>query len=143
MKIKGQSLIFQFILFFLVGLALFIGIGNFFRAQSDILRKDASGLSVEVINNYISSAAVASIDSCKECGTVENKLRISDTVFGYFLKVSLASNGLTISTPPPDRNYTSSVNNLNASVNMAVGSAPSIEPINLTYNRNQNKLEIN
>ena len=138
----GQSQIIQFILFFMVGMTLFIGVGNFFRMQADALQTELTNSSFELIGNYFASAAVASVDGCKRCGSVENTMRISDSVFGYYLQISLGQAGLTVSTAPPTASFATSVNNLNASVNFSAGSAPSIQPINLTYDRNQNRLEI-
>lgn len=138
----GQSQIMQFILFFLVGMTLFTAVGNFFRLQSEALQAEISNSSFEVIGNYFAAAAVASVDQCKQCGSVENTMRISDSVFGYYLQISLGQAGLAVATAPPTSSFTTSVNNLNASVPFVPGSAPSIQPINLTYDRNQNRLEI-
>jgi len=137
----GQSYIMQFVLFFLIGLALFMGLGNFFSIQYQLMRRDTADISIEMINGYLSSLAVVSIDSCMQCGVIENSVRISNTTAGYFLEVELGESGLTVSTAPAEKEHTSSINNLNHSVLLG-GSAPSIRPINLTYDRNQNKLEI-
>ena len=139
---SGQSYIMQFILFFLIGIGLFIGIGNFFRIQYELIREDTADVSIEVINGYLSSLVVASVDSCIQCGTVEHRVKISDTTAGYFLKVLLNESGLVVSTVPPERGHVSSINNLNYSVDLVDSSAPSIQPINLTYDRNLNKLEV-
>jgi len=139
---SGQSQIMQFIIFFLVGMTLFVGIGNFFRIQSESLQSELSGSAFELMGNYFASAAVVSVDACKQCGSVENDLRISDTVFGYYLQLSSSGAGLSVATAPPTRSYNTSVNNLNATVTFVPGSAASIQPINLTYDRNQNRLEI-
>ncbi|MCX6820779.1 MAG: hypothetical protein NT016_02425 [Candidatus Aenigmarchaeota archaeon] len=139
---SGQSQMIQFIIFFLVGMTLFIGIGNFFRIQSESLQSELSSSAFELMGNYFASAAVASVDACKQCGIVENDLRISDTVFGYYLRLSASGSGLSVATAPPTHSYNTSVNNLNATVTFVQGSAASIQPINLTYDRNQNTLEI-
>lgn len=139
---SGQSYIMQFILFFLIGIGLFIGIGNFFRIQYELIREDTADVSIEMINGYLSSLVVASVDSCIQCGTVEHIVKISDTTAGYFLEVLLNESGLVVSTVPPERGHVSSINNLNYSVDFVDGSAPSIQPINLTYDRNLNKLEV-
>ncbi len=139
---SGQSYIMQFILFFLIGIGLFIGIGNFFRIQYELIREDTADISIEMINGYLSSLVVASVDSCIQCGTVEHSVKISDTTAGYFLNVSLNESGLVVSTVPPKRGHVSSMNNLIYSVDLVDGSAPSIQPINLTYDRNLNKLEV-
>ena len=138
----GQSQMIQFIIFFLVGMTIFIGVGNFFRIQSESLQSELSGKAFELVGNYFASAAVASVDACKQCGVVENDLRISSSIFGYYLRISSSSNGLSVSTAPPTNSYITSVNNLNATVTFVPGSAASIQPINLTYDRNQNTLDV-
>ena len=127
------------ILFFVIGIGLFISIGNFFRIQYELIREDTADVSIEMINGYLSSLVVASVDSCIQCGTVEHRVKISDTTAGYFLEVSLNESGLAVSTVPPERGHVSSINNLNYSVDFVDGSAPSIQPIHLTYDRNLNK----
>jgi len=139
---KGQSYIIQFVLFFLIGIGLFVGIGTFFRTQYDIVREETADISVEMINGYFSSLIVASFRSCVQCGSVENNIRIPDRTAGYFLEFELNESGLTVETAPPGKGYTSSINNLNYSFDTIEGSAPSIQTINLTYDRTQNKLEI-
>ena len=138
----GQSYILQFVLFFLIGIGLFVGIGNFFRVQYEIVRRDTADISIEMINGYLSSLVVTSVDSCLQCGSVENNIRIRDTTAGYFLEVLLNESGLVVSTVPPEKGDTSTMNNLVYSFDSLGGSAPSIQPINLTYNRNQNNLEV-
>jgi hypothetical protein len=139
---EGQSYIIQFVIFFLIGIGLFVGIGNFFLIQYELIRKDTANISIEMINGYLSSLVVASVDSCLQCGSVENRVRMSDTTAGYFLEVTLNQSGLVVSTAPPEKGYISKINNLAYSFASIDGSAPSIQPINLTYDRNQNKLEV-
>lgn len=139
---SGQSYIIQFILFFLIGIGLFIGIGNFFLIQYELIRRDTVGVSIEMINGYISSLIVASVDGCLRCGTVEHNIRVSDTTAGYFLELMLDERGLVVSTVPAERDYISSINNLNYTFDDFDGSAPSTQTINLTYDRNQNSLYI-
>jgi len=139
---SGQSYIIQFVLFFLIGIGLFIGIGNFFRMQYALIREETADISIEMISGYLSSIVVASVDSCLQCGSVENSIRISDTTAGYFLEILLNDSGLVVSTVPPEKGHISTINNLKYSFDSLDGSAPSIQTINLTYNRNQNKLEV-
>lgn len=138
---SGQSYIVQFILFFLIGIGLFVGIGNFYRIQYELIRENTADISIEMTNGYLSSLVVASVNSCLQCGVVENNVRIPDTTAGYFLEMLLNESGLVVATAPPEKGHISSINNLNYSLALD-GSAPSIQTINLTYNRNQNKLEI-
>ena len=139
---SGQSLIMQFILFFLIGLGLFIGLGNFFRMESENLRENLIGLSLEMIGSYVSSMTVSSVEGCTNCGTVENIFKLGKSYAGYFIEVGLNNTGLSIVTKPSKAEYYSSLNNLNESLNIVESSSISVKTINLTYNRNQNKLEI-
>lgn len=142
MSSLGQSPVIEFVIFFVVGMTLFVSVGNFFRLQSEAMQAQLSGNAFELLGNYFASAAVTAVDACKQCGTVENGLRISDTTFGYYLEVSSDQNGLSVSTAPRTHSFNTSVNNLNASVTFLPGSAPSLETINLTYDKNQNTLAI-
>jgi hypothetical protein len=142
LKSKGQSYIMQFVLFFLIGIGLFVGIGNFFRTQYEIARRETADISIEMINGYFSSLIVASFRSCVQCGSVENNIKINDRTAGYFLEFVLNESGLAVETSPPEKGHISSLNNLNYSFDYIGGSAPSIQTINLTYDRIQNKLEI-
>mgnify|MGYP000994670655 CR=1 FL=1 len=142
MKQKGQSYIIQFILFFIIGIGLFIGIGSFYTNQYETMRRDAADISIEMINGYFSSMVVASVNGCHQCGSVENIVKISDRTAGYLLEFSLNQSGLAVETVPPERGMISSINNLNYTFDSIEGSAPSVQPINLTYDRIQNKLEI-
>lgn len=139
---KGQSYIMQFVLFFVVGMALFIGIGNFFRMQYDIIRNETSDISIEMTNSYLSSIIVMSSRSCVQCASVESHIKLNDQTAGYYLNFVLNNSGLAVETSPVEKGYISSINNLNYSFDSISGSAPSIQTINLTYDRIQNKLEI-
>lgn len=137
---KSQSIIIQFILFFLIGLGVFIGVGSMFRMQTDIFREDVAMTSLKVTNSYITSSAIVSL-GCKNCDVVESKITIKNSTVGYFTQVFLTNSGIRTSTAPPSKEYSSSMHNLNSSLTLT-GQAPSVRPINLTFNRNQNKLEI-
>jgi hypothetical protein len=140
---KGQSMIVQFTIFFLIGITLFLGLGNFFKIQSEGLRDQLIGLSTEMIHSHVSSAVVASVDSCVDCGVVENNFKLSRTYAGYFIEVELNDSGLLVDTAPSSKyQYLSSINNLNESLEIEESLAPSVKTINLTYNKNQNRLEV-
>lgn len=138
---KGQSLLIQFVLFFLVGLTLFLSIGSFFRLQSDMFRESAAESSVKLINSYLSSLAIASVDTCKECDSVRMKVETEERFADYFIEVTLDDYGLEVSTVPRRKYFISPIHNLNETVNLS-GRAPLVRAINLTYNRNKNKLEV-
>lgn len=128
---KSQSMIIQFILFFVIGLSLFLSIGNFFRLQHDTFREDVADLHRELINSYFSSLIITSVDSCKQCDFVKNDISLERMTAGYFVDVSLDSSGLTVSTQPEARSFSSSAHNFNSSLNFISSSAPSVRPISL------------
>ena len=137
---KAQSVIIQFTLFFLIGLGLFIGVGSLFRMQTDIFRGDVAGASLKLSSSYLTSAAILSV-GCIECDVVESKLFISNATAGYFTEVSLSSDGIRTATSPASKEFASSMHNLNYTFQLE-GQALSVQTINLTYERNQIKLEV-
>jgi len=141
-RTKGQSVIVQFILFFLIGITLYIGLGNLFRIQSEVVRSDLIGLYLDMIESYVSSVTVSSVEGCTDCDIVENKIKLDKTYASYFIEVGINDSGIFAETAPKQYGQLSSINNLNQSLNIIEGSAPSIETINLTFDKTQNKLEI-
>lgn len=140
-SIKGQTVIIEFILFFVTGIALFTLLGNFFRYQSDSFRERIVDSSTELVSRYLSSIAITEVDTCKECDNIKFNAKISPTIANYFLTILLDQNGITVSTAPPSKQFTFSIHNLNDTI-VCSGEAPSIEPINLTYDRTQNILGV-
>ena len=138
---KSQSLLIQFVLFFIIGFSLFLLIGNFFKYQSGLFRADIIDLSLKLTNSYFSSFAINSIDSCKQCDSVENSIKLESTTAGYFFEIILSSEGLDVSTAPTHNSFVSSVHNLNESYDMD-GKAVSAETITLTFSRTKNELEV-
>ena len=139
---KGQSMVAQFVIFFLIGIALFVAIGNFYKIQSEYLRENVLDLSVKMINSYIASTIVNSVEGCIECGSIQKNIELEKTYGGYFIEVGLNDSGLTVKTAPTAEERLSTINNLNEDLNIVEGLEASIKTINLTYTRNQNKLEI-
>lgn len=128
---KGQRLIVQFVLFFLLGFALFLGISNYFRNRMDVSREDIASASVKALHSYIGSFIV-SANSCKECDTFEVHLDLENSTANYFIEFSLDDEGLGVSTSPKSKVFKSSVHNLNEDYSMS-GEAASVKPINLTF----------
>jgi len=139
---KAQSLIIQFVLFFMIGFSLFLFVGNFFKYQSDVFRSDITDLNLKLTNSYLSSFVVNSVDSCKQCDFVQTSIKLENTTVGYFFEAGLSSNGLSVSAMPGYKSFVSSVHNFNKSFSMA-GKASSAQAINLTFSRTKNELEVN
>jgi len=144
---KGQSLIIQFIIFFIIGLTLFLGVGTFFRYESDIFKDDASRESLKMINSYFSSIALTAYSTCKQCDNVNITVKTANTTAGSFFEVSIGTFGLNASIPFTSLKYVTSIHNLNSSLNninevSLNGAVASAKPITLTFNKTQNKITI-
>lgn len=135
---KSQSLIVQFVLFFLIGFSLFLAIGSLFRFRSDIIRNDVTNLELKLVNTYISSAVVNSVDSCKQCDEVTMKLSIKN-IAGYTSIISL-NKGLNVSTV--NKYHFSTINNLNETLNIQDSKVYGDNPITLMYERIKNNLVV-
>jgi hypothetical protein len=139
-KSKAQSVIIQFVLFFLMGFGIFVGVGMLFKTRSDIFQGDVATASLKLTSSYLTSTAIASM-GCLECDIVESKVTILNTSAGYFTEVILSNEGMETSTAPKFREYISSMHNLNETLQLD-GSAPSIITISIVYDRPQDELNI-
>lgn len=138
---KAQSLIIQFILFFLIGFALFVVTGSFFKSQSDMFRSESTEYNIKLTNSYLSSFAVGLIDGCKNCDYASVLIKLENTTAGYFFEESLSKSGLNVSVPNTGKFFISSIHNLNSSTNFS-GKSSSAKPITLTFTRTKNELRV-
>ena len=136
---KGQSLIIQFLVFFLIGFSLFISIGTFFKYQSDLFRDEITSSSIKLANSYISSNIITLLKNCKQCDTATISTSISNLTAGEAIQINLSSSGLN--TSMPTKYFNSPVHNLNYSLAFS-GKSYSFKPITLTFDKNQNILEV-
>lgn len=136
---KGQWLVIQFVLFFLIGLTIFLSIGNLFKLRADVFREDIANSSRKLINSFVSSLIVSSFGSCKECDYSKVSVKIENTTAEYFFDIYLNSSGINVVSQPGGKSYLSSVHNLNLTLNFS-GNSTSIKTITLT--KTQNKLEV-
>jgi len=139
---KGQSLIVQFLLFFVLGLALFASIGGIFRFHSDILREDVAEANRKLIGSYISSIAISMASNCKECNSTTFSLKLENVTANYVMVLSLSSKGLQIFSEPAGGNTSVSIHNLNESFSLN-RNASSTLPITLKFNNTSHKAELN
>jgi hypothetical protein len=136
---KGQYLIVQFLLFFLIGLGIFLAFGNIFRLRADSLKENIAYSARKLISSYISSVVINSYDTCKGCDFVTTSVRIENETADYFHEIELIDgSGLKILSQPGGKNYTSSIHNLDSTLILS-GKSTSIKPIILTL-ENKNKL---
>jgi hypothetical protein len=137
---KSQSLIVQFILFFVIGLGVFLSLGNLFKFQSEIVRGDVINSSVELTNSFLSSNIISAVDSCKQCDSVSANIKLEKTVAGFFTEINLLKNGLNTSID--GQSFSSSIHNLNETISGMSGKVSSAKAITLMFNRTNNNLMI-
>jgi len=137
---KSQSVIVQFILFFVIGLGVFLSLGNLFKFQSEIVRKDVINNSVELTNSFLSSKIISVVDSCKQCDFVSLDIRLEKTVAGFFTEIDLSNKGLNTSID--GQSSISSIHNLNETISTMSGEASSVKAITLMFDRTNNNLMI-
>jgi hypothetical protein len=135
---KGQWLVIQFVLFFLIGLTIFIAIGNLFKLRADIFREDVANSTRKLINSFVSSLVVSSF-TCKECEYSKISVKLENTTAEYFFDIYLNNSGINVVSQPGGKNYLSSAHNLNSTLNFS-GHSTSVKTITLT--KTQNKLEV-
>jgi hypothetical protein len=123
----------------MIGLIIFLSIGNIFKIHSESVRGDLVNYSLKLTNSLISSAAIASAVSCKQCDTVSVNFNTEESIAGYFAEIKLA-NGLNVSTT--EKSSFSSIHKMNETITSMSGTAFSVKPITLTFERTKNKLMI-
>jgi len=108
--------------------------------RSDIFRGDVAIASLKLTSSYLTSTAVSSV-GCMECDVIESKVNIFNISAGYFTEVVFSSEGIETSTAPKFRTFTSSLHDLNESLQLD-GSAPSIITMSLIYDKSRNELNL-
>jgi hypothetical protein len=126
----------------MIGLTLFTSISFFFRYQSDLFRERATDSYRKLLNTHLSTLIITLLDTCKECDFVNATIKVENSTLDYFYEFYLTSSGLNVSTQPLGKNYLSSIHNLNSTISSMSGKGVSVEPITLTFTKNQNKLEV-
>jgi len=140
---KGQSLVIQFIAFFLIGFSLFVSTSNIFQYQSKAFQDMIIDSSLNLSNSYLSSAIIATINSCKNCDSVNITVKLQNTTADYVLGIGISqASGLSVSIPPIGKYSSSNVHNIISFLTQCSGNSTSNKPISLTFNKNQNKLEV-
>jgi len=138
---KGQTLIVQFILFFLIGFSLFSSIGLFFKYQSDIFKNDITNDNMKLINSYMSAIVLAETVSCSQCAYANITVKIQNTTAGNLFEIGMNSNGVNTTVPMSGKSIVSSIYNLNSSYNTS-GFSSSAKPISITFNLLKNNITV-
>ena len=136
---KGQSIVIQFLIFFLIGFSIFVSLGSFFSYQSQLLRENILSSGVNLTKSHISSALIVMVDSCKECDFVSLTIKTHNTSAGYPILIKGKNSVLNVSSPL--QSLSTRAHNLLDPIS-ATGSSVSDKPIILTFNKTNNTLEV-
>jgi len=137
---KGQSLVVQFAIFFLIGFAVYLLVSGFFSFQTDLYKQDIIDSSVNLTASQISSAIVALVEGCKGCDQANMTLNLKNFTANYPLEITFNSSGFTLFVPVVEKTFQSSIHGLNSYLAIIESSVLSTRPINLTFDKTQNKL---
>lgn len=140
---KGQYLLIQFVVFFVIGLSIFTLIGNLFRFQTTIYREEiVSGLR-ENIALYFNSL-ISMQNSCRGCDNITYEVVLRNRTVGYFVQVALSEDteeGVFVVTLPGEEYYLSGLQNLGKTFELS-GIVHSNKPIKITVDKVQNSIEV-
>ncbi|MDI6806370.1 MAG: hypothetical protein QMD14_00970 [Candidatus Aenigmarchaeota archaeon] len=138
---KSQALIIQFILFFLIGIAIFVAVGNLFRLQLDIFTSDVLTESLGLTNSYVGSIVIYSTIGCKQCDWINFTVTLPEKITHHYYKINFANKGINVSALDRPEYFFSSPHNLNYTINLS-GEVFSAQPIFLTFDGTNYKLEV-
>ena len=136
---KAVSLIFQFILFFLIGFSIFLLISFLFSSQYGLVREDIIERRVKNVATYFSSQIISLYVSCIECDYATLTIQPEDIEYPY--KIYLHDDNLTISVLNLNKSYSVKLNNFNSSIKFE-GEAISGKPVVLTLDKTRNYLRV-
>lgn len=138
---KGQTLIVQFILFFLIGFSLFSSIGLFFKYQTELFKNDITNSNMKLINSYMSAVVLTEAVDCKYCTFANITIKIQTTTAGNLFEIGMTSQGVNTTVPFSQKTTVSSIYNLNSSYNLT-GFSSSSKPISITFNKLKNNITV-
>ena len=130
---KSQTVIAQFVFFFVIGLVLLTGLTAFFKFESDIIRRDLALSSIEAISSYISNGGVVLFDTCRKCTNGSFSFALPTSSEAY-ITLSLENRRSTVCYQPYGC-VESSMHNLNATISTS-GSATTGKTITLEKDKN-------
>ncbi len=137
---KGQSTIVQYVLFFAIGIGLFISLGNSFLSQYTTFSRDISSTNVMLANSFVTSQVVYLYDQCRQCQQITENLTLQNVT--RLFQLSLGGAGINVSAPLSRASYFSRVHNLNYTANFSSGTASLSRTINISINKDKNILGI-
>jgi hypothetical protein len=138
---KAQTVVIQFVIFFVLSLSILSALGYFFKFQSDLFREDVASGYRKLVNSYISSIAINLLDECKVCDYATLSFKLQNMTGGYYTEISFSNNQSSVITQPGGVTEISSLHNLNSTL-LFNGFSYSIKTITLTLEKDKNILGI-
>jgi C4-type Zn-finger protein len=123
----------------MIGMIIFLAVGNLFKTHSEITRDNIINSSLKLTNSFISSVIITETATCKECDYVSIDLKTGEDIGGYFTEIKL-DDGLNVTAS--QQTFSSSIHNIKESVDITPGKTSSTKTITLTFDRTKNKLMI-
>lgn len=140
--LKAQAQIVQFILFFMIGLGVFLSVGGLFRSQLDTFGNSVAKSSREIVASYFSALSIGAVSSCKECDNINTTVQLQNRTANFFIEIIGTPGGFDVKTQPGGETFSSTIHNLVAPALKSEGFAASNQQIILSFNKNQNRLTI-
>jgi hypothetical protein len=142
MRAKGQSQIIQFMMFFIIGLAIFIVVSNVFNDRLDFYGKDVADANRKLLNTHFSALVVQAMVSCKECDEFSSTTKIGNVTAGSVTEVGVNDEELAVISQPQGTEFSGGAHNMLEGLVAAGGSALSTQPIMISYSKTQNILRV-
>lgn len=138
---KAQTIVVQFVIFFILSITILGSVGFFFKLQSDMFREDVATGYRSLVNSYISTVAISLYDTCKLCDYAAFSFKLQNMTGGYYTEVSFANNQSNVITQPGGGTHVSALHNLNYTL-LFNGFSHSVKTITLTLEKDKNILGI-
>ncbi len=138
---KAQTVVVQFVIFFVLSISILGALGYFFKLQSDLFREDVASGHRKLVNSYVSAIAINLLAECKICDYAALSFKLQNMTGGYYTEISFSNNQSSVITQPGGVADKSSLHNLNYTL-LFNGFSYSIKPITLTLEKDKNILGV-
>ncbi|MEM5793227.1 MAG: hypothetical protein QXY45_02610 [Candidatus Aenigmatarchaeota archaeon] len=108
---KGQTLIIEFLLFFIISFSIFALISSFFYKQNDFFKDIVGERLTTNVNNLISSQIIRGVN-CKYCDHISIEENVPSKIGGNFYTIEIRKTGInsTVFSGKPFSNVNSILN---------------------------------
>lgn len=138
---KAQTLIVEFILFFMISFSLFAAISFFFNTQNTLFKERVGESLSELINDVISTYTLKSTE-CKSCIDILILDDIPSKIGGHYYKIELDQSGVNTSLILTKISKKSSLFNLNETFTFSGSAVSENKKIEMKINNRDERVEI-